>query len=156
MVDSPRVRATSLSSSCTCRDSSRVGHNTIIDTELTFLILPVRSLELPFSFARPRSLVVAGMPDARVLPVPIRDRPMISRTDNNGTKALDCTGLKLVIPLPDSTSVTLWVHPFLVQYGFDVKVNLGSQNSILDSTYTPSSNEDKDDDDDPSRRPPST
>ena len=150
MVYNPRVWATSLSSSCTCRDSSRVGHNTIIDTDLTFLILPVRSLELPFSFARPRSLVVAGMPDARVLPVPIRDRPMISRTDNNGTKALDCTGLKLVIPLPDSTSMNFWVHPFLLQNGFDVEVNVGLPKSILDSTSTPSSS------DYPSRIPPST
>ena len=96
------------------------------------------------------------MPDTRVLPVPVRDRPTTSRPANTGTKASAWTGVKLVIPLPDSKSMTFWVHLFLVQYGFDVEVNLGSRKSILDGTYTPSSYSSSDDDDDPSRRPPYT
>ena len=151
MVDSPRGRATSLSYSYTCWASSRVGHNTIIDTTLPFRIRTVRALEIFFSSARQRSLVMAGMPNSRVLSVPVRDRPMTSWPANTGMKAPAWTGMKLVISLPDSTSMTFWVHPFLVQYGFDVKVNLGSRNSILDGTYTPSFS-----DDDPSHSPPST
>ena len=150
MVDSPRGQATSLRSSCTYWDSLRVGNNTIIDIALPFLILPVRDSELPFSSARSQSLVMAGMPDARVLPVPVRDRPMRSRPANTVTKASAWTGMKLVIPLPDSTSMNFWVHPFLLQNGFDVEVNVGLPKSILDSTSTPSSS------DYPSRIPPST
>ena len=128
MVDSPRGReqATSLSSSYTCWAISRVGHNTIIYMDLTFLIRPVWASELPFSSDRPRSLVMAGMPNTRVLLVPVRDFPMTSWPANTGTKVSACTGVKLVIPLPDSTSMKFWVHPFLVHYGFDFEVNLGS------------------------------
>ena len=53
--------------------------------------------------------------------------------------------------------MAFWVHPFLVQYGFNVEVNLGSRKSILDVTSTPSpSSSSSDDDHDPSRRPTST
>ena len=152
MVDSPRGRATSLSSSCTCRDSSRVGKKKIIGTALPFLIRPIRASELLFSSARPRSLVMTGMPNARVSPVPVRYPLMTSRPTNTGTKASAWTGMKLVIPLPDSTLKTFWVHPFLVQYGSDVEVKLGLRKSILDGTSTPSSSSSYD----PSRRPPST
>ena len=62
---------------------------------------------------------------------------MTSRPANIGTKALAWTELKLVIYLPDSALMTFWVHTFLVQYGFDVEVNLGSRKSILDVTSTP-------------------
>ena len=156
MVDSPRGRATSLRSSCTCWASSRVGHNTIIDTSLPFLIRPVWASELPLSFARPRSLIMAGMPNSRVLPVPVWDRSMTSWTANTGTKALAWTGVKLVIPLPDSMLMTFWVHQFLVQYGFDVEVNLGLRKSILDNNSTSSSSSSSSSEDNPSRRPPST
>ena len=69
---------------------------------------------------------------------------MTSWPANTGTKASAWTGVKLVIPLPDSTSMTFWVHPFLVHYGFDFEVNSGSQKLILDGTSTPSSSSDDD------------
>ena len=57
------------------------------------------------------------MPIARVLPVPVWDRPMTLRHANTGTKASAWTGVKLVISLPDSTLMTFWEHLFLFQYG---------------------------------------
>ena len=68
---------------------------------------------------------MAGMPNVRVLMVPVQDCMMTLRPANPGTKASAWTGVKLVISLPDSTLMTFWVHPFLVQYRFDVKANLG-------------------------------
>ena len=64
---------------------------------------------------------------------------MMSWPANTGTKALAWTGVRLVIPLPDSTLMNFWVNLFLVQYGFDVEVDLGSRELILDVTSTPSS-----------------
>ena len=137
-----------------------VGQNTIIDTALPFLIRPIRVSELPFSSARPRSLVISGMPNVRVLPVPNRDRPILSRPTNTGTKALTWTGVKLVIYVPDIALMTFWVHPFVVECGFDVEVKLGSRKSILDSTSNPSysysSSSYDDDNDNPYCCPPST
>ena len=45
-------------------------------------------------------------------------------------------GVKLDISLPDTTSMTFWVHPLLVQYRFNIEVNLQSLKSILDSNST--------------------
>ena len=84
---------------------------------------------------------MAGMPNERVLPVPVQYRPVRSRPVNTGTKASNWTGVKLVIPLRGSTPMTFWVHLFLDQYGFDVEVNLELRKLILGGTSTPSSSE---------------
>ena len=154
MVDSPRGRATLFRYWFTFQAISQVGRNTIIDTSLPFLIRPVRYSELPFSSSRPWSLVMAVITNARVLPMPIRYHLMTSRTANAGTKALVWTGVKLVIPFPDSMLMTFWVYPFLVQYDFEVKVNLRFRQLTLDGTSTPSSS-DNDNNNSPSRCPPS-
>ena len=126
--NSPRGLHTTLSSSSTCLASSRVGHRTIIPGSRPLLILSVPSLAssaLPVPLAISTSRIIAGMPKARVLPVPVRDLPMTSRPASTGLIAFACTGVKWVMPLWDSTSMTSCGTPHVVQWGLDVDRNLG-------------------------------
>lgn len=70
--------------------------------------------------------MTAGIPNARVLPVPVRERPITSRPARMGRMALAWTGVKCVIPLWERTSMTSWETPHWVHTGLDVERNLGS------------------------------
>lgn len=121
---------TDASSSPTCRANSLVGHSTIMLGSLPRAMrrLPSRMTSaFPLFFAISTSLVRDGMPNASVLPVPVRDRPMTSLPARTGAMALAWTGVQWVMPLWDSTSMTDRGTPQdSVQWGLVVERNLGS------------------------------
>ena len=65
------------------------------------------------------------MPNASVLPVPVRDRPITSRPARTGLKASACTGVNCVIPFSERTSITCWDIPDFTHTGLDVERNAG-------------------------------
>ena len=126
--NSPSGLHTALSSSSTCLASSLVGHSTIMLGNLPLLILTLPSLissALPFSFAICTMRTRAGMPNASVFPVPVRERPMTSRLARTGRMALAWTGVKWVMPLWERTSIMDWGTPQRDQWGLEVERNLG-------------------------------
>ena len=62
-----------------------------------------------------RRRVREGRAKARVLPVPVRLRPIMSRPERAGEKHSAWTGVNEVICLEERTSITFWERPREVQ-----------------------------------------
>ena len=129
-ANKPKGRATVANSSFTWRANSLVGHNTIIDTPRPFCIRSVWGSLTPLSSKNFTSRVMEGNPNANVFPVPVRDRPITSRPAATGSKASPWTGVKCVIPLPLTTSITRWSNPAFNQRGLLVTRKFGSEKSV--------------------------